>query len=108
MRLMALTIMIGVAASALADAWAATSGGLTCSDRNALDSMAIDARLVAIRLYYEGFVHGLTDQGRQACYEAKALDHGNLSIINRTLDLIERTCAPIDAAARLATQDACP
>jgi hypothetical protein len=40
-----------------------------CSDRNALNDIAVDARLVAIKFYYDGFIRGMTDRNRQTCYE---------------------------------------
>jgi hypothetical protein len=81
---------------------------LKCSDRNALDSIAVDARLVAIKFYYDGFIHGLTDRDRQACYEARALNDDRQAIVNKTLDLIEQNCLPIETAARIAAEGACP
>ena len=80
-----------------------------CSDRNALNSIAVDARLVAIKLYYDGFILGLTDASRQKCHEARALNDDRLTIVNKkTLELIERDCLPIAMAARIAAEGACP
>jgi hypothetical protein len=79
-----------------------------CSDRNALDSIAVDARLVAIKFYYDGFIHGLNDRERQACYQALALNDDKQAIVNKTLDLIERNCFSIETAARMAAEGACP
>jgi hypothetical protein len=79
-----------------------------CSDRNALNSIAVDARLVAIKLYYDRFILGLTDASRQKCYEARALNDDRLAIVNKTLELIERDCLPIAMAARIAAEGACP
>jgi hypothetical protein len=107
MRLMAAAaIMIATFCSAKADT---NANDLTrCSDRNALNGVSVDARLVAIKYYYEGLTRGLTDRTRQACYEARILNDDRLAIVNKTLDLIERDCVPIDAAARTAAEGACP
>jgi hypothetical protein len=49
--------------------------------------------------------HGLTDRNRQACYESRVTDE-RLALANRTLDLIERDCLPIETAARMAAEGA--
>lgn len=102
-----------MAAATLAAAFSLAEAGvdadeLKCSDRNALDSIAVDARLVAIKFYYDGFIHGLTDRDRQACYQARALNDDRQAIVNKTLDLIEQNCLPIETAAHIAAEGACP
>jgi hypothetical protein len=78
-----------------------------CSDRNALQNIAIDARLTAIQFYYKGFIQNLTDKNRQACYEAHVLMDDRFAVFNSTRALIESSCMSIDAAARVATQGLC-
>jgi hypothetical protein len=78
-----------------------------CSDRDALNGIAVDARLVVIKYYYDGFIHRLSDRNRQGCYDSRILNDDRLAIVNNTLDLIERDCLPIDAGAR-AAEGACP
>ena len=108
MRLMIATAAIVAALSSSAKAAADANQLKDCSDRNALNSIAVDARLVAIKFYYDGFIHGITDRNRQTCYEARVLNDERLAIVNKTLDLIERDCLPIETAARLALEGACP
>jgi hypothetical protein len=79
-----------------------------CSDRNALQDIAIDARLTAIQFYYKGFIQNLTDKSRQACYEAHILMDDSFAVLNSTRILIEGNCLAIDVAARIATQGLCP
>jgi hypothetical protein len=79
-----------------------------CSDRNALQSMAYDARLVAIKLYYQGFTQNITDKDRQTCYKTHVLTDDHFAIINKTRALIETNCLSIDVAARIATEGLCP
>jgi hypothetical protein len=79
-----------------------------CSDRNALNGVSVDARLVVIKYYYDGFIHGLSDRNRQACYDARILNDDRQAIVNKTLDLIERDCLPIETAARAVAEAACP
>lgn len=79
-----------------------------CSDKNALQSIAIDARLVAVKLYYEGFVQNIPDKNRQICYEAHVLMDDHFAVINRTRVLVETECLPIDIAAKKATEGLCP
>ena len=79
-----------------------------CADRNVLSSVAIDARLVAVKLYYEGFARGLADKDKRACYELKAVMDDKGAIINKTLDLIERNCLTLETAVRVAMQGVCP
>jgi hypothetical protein len=100
-----------LAALLVAGSLSAAVGGsdlAECGDRNALNSVSVDARLVAVRLYYQGLVHGLADESRRACYEAQVVKDDKFVIINKALDLIEDKCLPIDVAARLAAQSACP
>ena len=58
MRLMIATAAIVAALSSSAKAAADANELKDCSDRNALNSTAVDARLVAIKFYYDGFIHG--------------------------------------------------
>ena len=78
-----------------------------CSDRNSLQGMAYDARLVAIKMYYKGVIHELADKQRQTCLEARVLMDDRFAVINRTREIIETKCLPIDIAAGMATQDLC-
>lgn len=98
---------LGAALFSSAKAGVDVNRAAQCDDRNALDDISVDARLVAIRFYYDGFIHGLTDRTRQACYESRVNDE-KLALVNRTLDLIERDCLPIETAARMAAEGACP
>ncbi len=79
-----------------------------CSDRNALQGIAYDARLTAIKMYYEGVVHALADKQKQTCIEAHVLMDEGFAVINKTREIIEAKCLPIDVAAGIATQDLCP
>ena len=79
-----------------------------CSDRNELNGISVDARLVAIKLYYDGFIGGLTDEKRKSCYEAHALNDDKLAVVNKALQLIERDCLSVASAARIAAEGACP
>jgi hypothetical protein len=79
-----------------------------CSDRNALNDVSVDARLVAIKYYFVGLASSLADAKRQACYEAQAINDPALRVVNKTLELIERNCAPIAGAARAAIAPTCP
>jgi hypothetical protein len=108
MRLMIATAAIVAALSSSAKAAADANQLKDCSDRNALNDIAVDARLVAIKFYYDGFIHGMTDRNRQTCYQARVLNDDRLAIVNKTLDLIERDCLPIETAARMALEGACP
>jgi hypothetical protein len=78
-----------------------------CSDRNKLNDISVDARLVAIEFYYDGLTDGLTDSARKTCYEVHASNR-EPAIANKTLKLIERDCLPIAQAARIASEGACP
>ena len=79
-----------------------------CSDRNKLNGVAVDARLVAIELYYDGLINGLSDGKRKSCYEAPAFNDDKLAIVNKTLELVERDCSPVARAARIAAEGVCP
>jgi hypothetical protein len=90
-------------------AQAASADALSqCSDRNKLNSTAVDARLVAIEFYYQGFIDGLADGDRKSCFAARVLSTDKLAIANKALDLIERDCLPIAQAARVAAEGVCP
>ncbi len=73
-----------------------------------MQSIAIDARLIAIKLYYEGLVQSMTDKTRQICYEAHVLMDDHFAVINKTRVLVETDCLAIDIAARKATEGLCP
>jgi hypothetical protein len=80
----------------------------TCADRNALQNMALDGRLTAIKLYYKGFIQNIGDRDKQICLEAHVLLDGRFAVISETRDLIETKCLPIDVAARMAMKGLCP
>jgi hypothetical protein len=103
--MMAAAILIAGSCSA-----AAIAGELPsqCSDRNALNGMSVDARLVAIRYYFVGLVRASTDRSREACYEAHALNDAGREVLNKTLELIETNCSTMENAARTAIEPACP
>jgi hypothetical protein len=94
----------------LASTAAAISADVTsqCSDKNRLNGVSVDARLVAIEFYYQGIIEGLPDGDRKSCFAARVLNTGKLDIVNKTLDLIERDCLPIARAARTAADGVCP
>ena len=79
-----------------------------CSDRNALNGISVDARLVAIKYYFVGLVHGLADRNRQACYAAHTVGDAGAAILNKTLELIETTCSTMEGAAQAAIEPVCP
>lgn len=79
-----------------------------CADRNALQGIAYDARLIAIKLYYKGLINRLSDRNKQTCLEAHVLLDDRSVVINKTREIVETKCLPIDVAASLATQDLCP
>src|SRR5580658_2921363 len=89
MRLMMATAAIVAALGSPAKAAADVNPVNDCSDRNALNDIAVDARLVAIKFYYAGFIRGMTDRNRETCYEARVLNDDRLAIVNKTLELIE-------------------
>jgi hypothetical protein len=79
-----------------------------CSDRNALQDIAVDARLTAIQFYYKGLIQNLADKNRQICYEAHILMDDSFAVLNKTRTLIETNCLPVDVAARIAVEGLCP
>jgi hypothetical protein len=79
-----------------------------CSDRNALQNIATDARLTAIQFYYKGLIQNLADKNRQICYEAHILMDDSFAVLNKTRTLIETNCLPVDVAARIAVEGLCP
>jgi hypothetical protein len=79
-----------------------------CSDRNALQGIAYDARLTAIKFYYKGLINRMPDKSRQTCLEAHVLLDDRFAVINKTREIVEAQCLPIDVAASLATKDLCP
>ena len=79
-----------------------------CSDRAALQGIAYDARLTAIKFYYKGLINRLSDRKRQTCLEAHVLLDDRFIVINKTREMVEMKCLPIDIAADLATRDLCP
>ncbi len=98
-----------IAFSVCCSATAADAGdSAKCADRDALSDISVDAQLVAIKYYFVGLVHASTDPNRQACYEAHALNDDNREVLNKTLQLIERDCSTMEAAARTAIEAACP
>jgi hypothetical protein len=107
MRLMIAVAALGAALFSSAKAGVDVNSLAQCNDRNALNGIAVDARLVAIKFYYDGFIDGQTDRTRQACYEARVLNDEELALVNKTLDLIESDCLPIETAARMAAEGAC-
>lgn len=86
---------------------AAAADTSSCADRNALNGISVDARLVAIKYYFVGLVRGSTDQNRRACYEAQVLNDAGRIILNKTLELIERDCLTMEGAARIAVEAKC-
>lgn len=80
----------------------------TCADKNALQNIAFDARLTAIKMYYKGFIQNVGDRTKQVCLEAHVLLDDRFAVINTTRDLIENECLPIDVAAMRATEGLCP
>ena len=105
----------GAAAAALAALAAASPAAAvvsidqpnTCSDRNALRDIAVDAQLEAVKLYYKGLILNTGDLDRQVCLEAHVLLDDRFAVINQTRDLIMSRCLPVDIAARMATTGLC-
>ena len=108
MRLLIALAMIASVSTSPALAVISVSEPNQCNDRNALQSIAYDARLIAIKLYYEGFLQNIPDKSRQTCYEAHVLMDDSFAVINKTRTLIETNCLAIDVAARMATDGLCP
>ena len=100
--------MIALVSSSPALAVISVSEPNQCNDRNALQSIAHDARLIAIKLYYEGLLQNMADRNRQACYETHVLLDDSFAVINKTRTLVETNCLAIDVAARVATEGLCP
>ena len=107
MAMMMMAAMVGLAICRSATA-ADAANPAKCADRNALNDISVDARLVAIKYYFVGLVRASADHNRQACYEAHALNDDNREVMNKTLQFIERDCSTIEAAARAAIESACP
>ena len=106
MRMMtAAMIALAVCCSAAA---ADAADSPKCADRNALNDISVDARLLAIKYYFVGLIGASTDRSRQACYEAHALNDDKRDVLNKTLQLIESDCSTIEAAARTAIEPGCP
>ena len=80
----------------------------SCADKNALQNIAIDAQLNAVKLYYEGLIQNVGDRNRQACLEAHVLFDDEFAVINKTRDLVVSRCLPINVAAQMAVKDVCP
>lgn len=108
MRRAALAALLIAATPPSSMAVVTTSGYFECSDRNALQGIAIDARLVAIKLYFQGLIQGVTDKQRKACYASKVLADDKFLVINKTRELIESQCISIDAAVGAVARDLCP
>jgi hypothetical protein len=106
MRMMRVAMIAFAACCSATAADAADSS--KCADRNALNGISVDARLVAIKYYFAGLVQDWTDRNRQACYEAHALNDPAREVLNKTLQLIERDCSTMEAATRTAIEPACP
>lgn len=108
MRLILLAVLIAVCTNNPALAVISVDVPYECADRNALQGVAYDARLIAIKLYYKGLINRASDRNEQTCLEAHVLLDDRFAVINKTRELIETKCMPIDVAARLATQGLCP
>ena len=102
----ALIVLAGSSSSSLAVVRVGVAN--ECSDRNALQDIAVDARLTAIQFYYKGLIQNLTDKNRQICYEAHVLMDESFAVLNRTRALIETNCLSVDVAARIAVEGLCP
>lgn len=109
-KLQAFAIAIAMLSAASSPSGAVVSVDLpnTCADKNALQNIAFDARLEAVKMYYKGYIQNVRDQTRQVCLEAHVLLDNHFAVINKTRDLIESECLPIDVAAMKATQGLCP
>ena len=104
----ALAIAMLTAASSPSGAVVSVDLPNTCADKNALQNIAFDARLEAVKMYYKGYIQNLRDRARQVCLEAHVLLDDHFAVINKTRDLIESECLAIDIAAMRATQGLCP
>jgi hypothetical protein len=107
MRAQVLALVILVGSSLAAQAVVHIGLPNDCSDRNALQNMAIDARLTAIQLYFKGLVQNVTDRTRRTCLEAHVLMDDRFAVLNKTLALILSDCLSIDVAADIAVKDLC-
>ena len=109
-KVQAFALAIAMLAAAAAPSGAVVSVDLpnTCADKNALHNIAIDARLEAVKMYYKGFIQNLGDRTKQVCLEAHVLMDDHFAVINKTADLIESECLPVDVAAMRATEGLCP
>ena len=58
--------------------------------------------------YYKGLIAALADKKRQTCLEAHVLLDDRFAVINRTREIIETKCLPVDIAASIPTKDLCP
>src|SRR5271165_522173 len=101
-----LIILAGLSSSSLAVVHVGAPN--ECSDRNALQNIAADARLTAIQFYYKGLIQNLADKNRQICYGAQVLMDDSFAVLNKTRTLIETNCLPVDVAARIAVEGLCP
>ena len=108
MRRLFAVAMIALSFSSPALAVITVSEPGQCNDRNALQGIAYDARLIAIKMYYQGLLQNMTDKSRQVCYEAHVLLDDSFAVINKTRTLVETQCLAIDVAARIATEGLCP
>ncbi len=108
MRVILLAILIAVCSENPALAVISVDLPYECADRNALQGIAYDARLIAIKLYYKGLINKMSDRKKQTCLEAHVLLDDRFVVINKTREIVEAKCLPIDVAASLATQDLCP
>lgn len=79
-----------------------------CNDRNALQGVAFDARLIAVKLYYKGLIDNMADKKKATCLEAHVLMDDKFAVINRTNEIVIAKCLPIDVAATMATEGLCP
>jgi hypothetical protein len=79
-----------------------------CSDRNALQNVAVDSRLIAIKLYYEGYLHNISDRAKQTCLTTRVLLDDRFEVLNKTRGLVETQCMSLDDAAGAATEGLCP
>ena len=79
-----------------------------CADKNALQNIAIDAQLNAVKLYYKGLIQNTADRRKQVCLEAHVLFDDQFTVISKTRDLVVSQCLPIDVAAEMALKGVCP
>ena len=109
-KVLAFALAIAMLAAASSPSRAVLSVDLpnTCADKNALQNIAFDARLEAIKMYYKGLIQNVGDRTRQVCLEAHVLLDDRFAVINKTRDLIESECLPVDVAAMRATAGLCP